>query len=57
MAELSEIVSEFGASAKGKLANKAVTGAPEDQLRAPLERLVLQLAASTGQPKNVSIGT
>ncbi len=52
MGELSEIISEFGASAKGKLANKAVTGAPEDQLRAPLERLVEQLAEATGLPAN-----
>lgn len=36
MAEIAEIISKFGASAKGKLANAAVTGAPEDQLRAPL---------------------
>lgn len=49
MGELSEAISEFGASAKGKLANKAVTGAPEDQLRAPLEALVLRLAELTGQ--------
>ncbi len=52
MAELAEIISEFGASAKGKLANKAVTGAPEDQLRAPLETLVMQLAELTGLPRN-----
>jgi hypothetical protein len=38
-------VSSFGASAKAKLANPAISGAPEDQLRAPLERLVLDLAA------------
>jgi hypothetical protein len=45
VAELAELISEFGASAKGKLANAAVTGAPEDQLRAPLEMLVLRLGA------------
>ena len=48
MADLAEIVSKFGTSAKGKLANAAVTGAPEDQLRAPLETLVLQLAELAG---------
>ena len=48
MAELAEIVSEFGASAKGKLANPAVTGAPEDQLRAPLETLVRDIAVLAG---------
>jgi hypothetical protein len=52
MSELADIISEFGASAKGKLSNKAVTGAPEDQLRAPLETLVLALADLTGQRKN-----
>ncbi len=52
MAELAKIVSEFGASAKGKLANIAVTGAPEDQLRAPLEALVLRLAELAGHYKN-----
>ena len=48
MTELAAIVAEFGASAKGKLANVAVTGAPEDQLRASLETLVTQLAELAG---------
>lgn len=48
MAELVKIISEFGTSAKGKLTNAAVTGAPEDQLRAPLETLVTQLAELAG---------
>ncbi len=52
MAELADIIANFGASAKGKLANAAITGAPEDQLRAPLETLVLQLAALAGHQKN-----
>jgi hypothetical protein len=52
MVELTEIVSEFGASAKGKLANPAATGAPEDQLRAPLETLVRRLAELAGYPAN-----
>jgi hypothetical protein len=51
MAELAEIISEFGASAKGKLANAAVTGAPEDQLRAPLETLIMRLAGLAGHHK------
>ncbi|MBX9926084.1 MAG: N-6 DNA methylase [Hyphomicrobiaceae bacterium] len=45
-------MSEFGAAAKGKLANAAVTGAPEDQLRAPLETLVLRIAERAGHQKN-----
>ena len=52
MTELAEIVSQFGASAKGKLANAAVTGAPEDQLRTPLETLVMQLAELAGHRAN-----
>jgi hypothetical protein len=51
MAELAEIISEFGAAAKGKLANVAVTGAPEDQLCAPFEALVRQLAELAGHDK------
>lgn len=52
MTEFAEIISQFGTSAKGKLANAAVTGAPEDQLRAPLETLVLQLAELAGHRTN-----
>ena len=52
MTGLAEIISEFGASAKGKLANAAVTGAPEDQLRAPLEVLVRRLAELAGHRTN-----
>lgn len=39
------IVSAFGAGTKAKLDNPAVSGAPEDQLRAPLETLFHGLAA------------
>ncbi len=52
MAELAAIISDFGKTAKGKLANAAVTGAPEDQLRAPLETLVLQVAELAGHRTN-----
>ena len=41
-------VSEFGASIKPKLAGTAITGAPEDQLRGPLETLFKDLAALAG---------
>jgi hypothetical protein len=41
---LESAVAAFGASAKAKLANPAVTGQPEDQLRAPLEGLIKDLA-------------
>ncbi|RJF65056.1 type ISP restriction/modification enzyme [Rhodopseudomonas palustris] len=43
-------VAEFGAATKSKLSNPAVSGAPEDQLRAPLERLLHALAELGGLP-------
>jgi hypothetical protein len=43
-------VSSFGASAKAKLGNVAITGAPEDQLRGPLEVLLHDLAEIGGLP-------
>jgi len=41
-------ISAYGASVKSKLANIAISGAPEDQLRAPLETLVHDLAEIGG---------
>lgn len=43
-------VSNFGASAKAKLTNVAISGAPEDQLRGPLETLLHDLAEIGGLP-------
>jgi hypothetical protein len=43
-------VSDFGASAKAKLSNPAISGAPEDQLRGPLETLFHDLAEIIGLP-------
>lgn len=40
-------VSTFDASAKRKLSNAAAQGVPEDQLRAPFERRVLDIARAT----------
>lgn len=48
---LSVLVSTFGKSCKAKLANRAAAGAPEDQLRAPLEALFQGLAALAGLPE------
>jgi hypothetical protein len=45
-----QIISAFGAAAKEKLSNPVVTGAPEDQLRSPLEALVKALAEHLGIP-------
>jgi N-6 DNA Methylase len=43
-------LSNFGASAKAKLSNVAISGAPEDQLRGPLEGLLHDLAEIIGLP-------
>jgi hypothetical protein len=43
-------VSAYGALAKSKLTNPAIIGAPEDQLRGPLETLVRDLAEIAGLP-------
>jgi hypothetical protein len=42
------VVSAFGAEVRAKLDNPAISGAPEDQLRAPLEGLFQGLAALDG---------
>lgn len=41
-------VSEFGAAAKAKLAAKAITGEPEDQLRGPLETFIQHMSNLAG---------
>ena len=41
---LDSAIAAFGAHAKEKLANPAATGQPEDQLRAPFEKLLVELA-------------
>src|SRR4051794_32174211 len=45
-----QAISDFGAAAKAKLSNPAITGAPEDQLRNPLETLLRDLAELGGMP-------
>jgi len=50
---LDAAVSAFGASVKAKLSSVAVTGAPEDQLRGPLEVLVRDLAEVHGLPPGI----
>ena len=42
---IEQAVSRFGSATKAKLANAAATGEPEDQLRAPFEQLVRDVAA------------
>lgn len=45
---LQSAVARFGAEAKRKLSSPAAAGEPEDQLRAPLESLLADLAALAG---------
>lgn len=58
MTTLDAVVSQFGASAKQKLSNPGAVGAPEDQLRAPFEQLLADLAALGNFPsdKVVAVG-
>jgi hypothetical protein len=49
---LSDVISRYGADAKGKLANPSVSGEPEDQLRAPLEALFRDLTELSGLPRS-----
>lgn len=56
--DLSLAVSRFGANAAKKLSNAAAAGEPEDQLRAPLEGLIADLALLCGFPEQsvVAVG-
>ncbi len=45
---LSSVISSFGSAAKAKLANTSAVGEPEEQLRAPLELLLADLAELCG---------
>jgi hypothetical protein len=46
-------IAAFGSTTKAKLANLAASGEPEDQLRAPLEQLLLDIAELCGLPRAV----
>lgn len=52
---LAEAISSFGAAAKAKLANAAITGAPEDQLRGPLEGLIPALGKLAGVHGSINL--
>jgi hypothetical protein len=53
---VAEAVSHYGASTRSKLSNPAVSGAPEDQLRGPLEILIKDLAEAAGlSPSSVNL--
>ena len=45
---LQEAISSFGRETKAKLSNPGASGAPEDQLRSPLEALITDLAVLVG---------
>ena len=45
---LQEAISAFGYEAKSKLGNLGASGAPEDQLRSPLEALIANISELTG---------
>ncbi len=48
---LQSAIATFGASAKAKLVNPGASGEPEEQLRAPFERLLFDLAVLCGFPE------
>jgi hypothetical protein len=48
---VSSAIAAFGAKAKAKLANPGASGEPEDQLRAPFEQLLADLAELANFPK------
>lgn len=51
---LADAISRFGIAVKAKLSAKAISGAPEDQLRALLEALLQDMVAVLGfAPANV----
>ena len=58
MATLDAVVSKFGTSAKQKLTNPGAYGSPEDQLRAPFEQLLADIAelCSFAPGKVVAVG-
>jgi hypothetical protein len=49
---LQTAIARYGAQAKAKLHNVAAVGEPEDQLRAPIEGLIDDLAELSGFPQN-----
>lgn len=48
---LKTAIAHFGEAAKAKLSNLAVTGEPEEQLRSPLEALLLNMVELCGLPR------
>ena len=46
--KFADAISNFGATAQKKLSNPSATGEPEDQLRAPFEQLLHDMAVLSG---------
>ncbi len=53
--DLASAISAYGVACKAKLDNKAATGAPEDQLRAPIEALFADFASLVGLPEGTLV--
>jgi len=53
---LEQIVSKFGQVTRAKHASASLQGEPEDQLRAPFEHLLLDLAELAGLPRRICEG-
>jgi hypothetical protein len=49
-ATIETVIATFGAAATAKLSNASATGQPEDQLRAPFEHLLKEIAELSGIP-------
>ena len=49
--EVQKAVAAFGASVKAKMSNPAAIGEPEEQLRAPFEQLLMDIAELCNLPK------
>jgi hypothetical protein len=49
---LKSAIAAFGTSIKKKLSNPAASGQPEDQLRAPFEGLLVDLAELSNIPRS-----
>jgi hypothetical protein len=52
---IQQAISAFGKKAKAKLSNPGASGDPEDQLRAPFEQLLADLADLSGLPRTAVV--
>ena len=52
---LADAIARFGKDAEARLSSPSVTGEPEDQLRAPFEQLVRDMAALCGLASDAAV--